>query len=81
MVDVSGNELRISWDRVSGVQYNVYARYSTQDTWRQLNKKPLYNNSMKFKKPEMKGIYYFRVGSVFGGKESPYSKEVNIHVD
>jgi hypothetical protein len=80
-VEVSGNELRISWDRVAGVQYNVYARHSTQDKWSQLNKKPLYNNSMKFKKPETKGIFYFRISSIFGGKESTYSKEVNIHVD
>jgi hypothetical protein len=80
-VKVSGNELNISWGRVAGVQYNVFAKHSTQDKWVKLNKSALYNNSMKFKKPAAKGIFYFRVNSIFGGKESKYSKEVNINVD
>ena len=80
-VKVTGNELNISWDRVSGVQYNVYARHSSKDKWIKLNKSALYNNSMKFKKPAAQGIYYFRVSSLFAGKESTYSKEVTIHVD
>ncbi len=80
-VKISGSELHISWDRVAGVQYNVYAKHSTQDKWIKLNKTPLYNNSMKFKKPEANGIFYFRISSIFGEKESTYSKEVNIHVN
>jgi hypothetical protein len=80
-VKISGSELNISWDRVDGVQYNVYAKYSTQEKWSQLNKSSLYNNSMKFKKPAAKGILYFRVSSIFGGKESTYSKEVFINVE
>jgi hypothetical protein len=80
-VKVSGNELNISWGRVAGVQYNVYAKHSTQEKWIKLNKSPLYNNSMKFKKPAAEGIFYFRVSSLYAGKESKFSKEVNIHVD
>jgi hypothetical protein len=80
-VNISGNELKVSWDRVAGVQYNVYARHSSKDKWIKLNKSPLYNNSMKFKKPAAKGIYYFKVSSLYAGKESKHSKEVNIHVD
>jgi hypothetical protein len=80
-VNVSGDELKVKWDRVAGVRYNVYARHSSKEQWVKLNKSPLYNNSMKFKKPAALGIYYFRVSSVYSEKESPYSKEVNIHVD
>ena len=80
-VKISGDELNISWDRVAGVQYNVYAKHSTKEKWIKINKSLLYNNSMKFKKPAALGIYYFRVSSVFGGKESNFSKEVNIHVN
>jgi hypothetical protein len=80
-VNISGSELNISWDRVVGVQYNVYARHSSQDKWVKLNESALYNNSMKFKKPAALGVYYFRVSSLYAGKESTFSKEVNIHVD
>jgi hypothetical protein len=77
----SGNELNISWDRVAGVQYNVYARHSSQEKWSKLNKSPLYNNSMKFKSPAASGIFYFRVSSIFGDKEGNYSKEISLNVD
>jgi len=80
-VNITGNELNISWDRVSGVQYNVYAKHSSQEKWSKLNKSVLYNNSMKFKKPAASGVFYFRVSSVYAGKESTYSKEVNINVN
>ena len=79
-VDIIENELRISWDRVSGVQYNVYAKHSTQEKWVKLNKSLLYNNSIKFKKPKSRGIYYFRVSSQYNGKESSFSKEASIYV-
>ncbi len=48
--------------------------------WIKLNKTPLYNNAMKFKRPKAAGTFSFRVASVYNGKESTYSKEVNIHV-
>jgi len=80
-VKVSGEELKVNWDRVAGVRYNVYARHSSKNQWVKLNKSPLYNNSMKFKKPAALGIYYFRVSSVYAEKESSYSKEASIHVD
>jgi hypothetical protein len=78
---ISGNELHVTWERIADVQYNVYAKHSTKIEWVKLNKSPLYNNSMKFKKPKTSGIYYFRVTSEFGGKESNNSKEVNIYVN
>ena len=80
-VEVSGEELHIEWTRVAGVQYNVYARHSSKTEWIKLNKSPLYNNTMKFKKPEAPGIFYFRVSSVYENKESAYSKEVNLNVE
>ncbi len=79
-VKISGSELHVSWDRVAGVQYNVYAKHSSQVKWIKLNKSPLYNNSMKFKKPKTSGTYYFRVCSTYAGKESTHSKEVQLYV-
>ncbi len=75
-VNISDQKLNISWDRVSGVQYNVYARHSSSQKWVKLNDSPLYNNSLQFKTPLALGTYHFRVNSVYKGKESSYSKEV-----
>jgi len=80
-VNISGDELHVSWDRVAGVQYNVYAKHSSQVKWVKLNKALLYNNSMKFKKPEASGGFHFRVSSVSAGNESTYSKDVTINVN
>jgi hypothetical protein len=80
-VEISGEELHLAWNRVAGVQYNVYAKHSSQEKWSKLNKSTLYNNSMQFKKPLLSGTYFFRVSSVYNGKESSYSKEVNINVE
>jgi hypothetical protein len=79
-VEISQNELHINWERVAGVQYNVYARHSSQKDWVKLNKEMLYNNQLKFKKPTTSGIYTFRVCSVLDGKESTPSKEASIDV-
>ena len=79
-VNISDEKLKISWDRVPGVQYNVYARHSSSQKWVKLNKSPLYNNSLNFKTPLALGTYYFRVNSIYKGKESSYSKEVSIDV-
>ena len=80
VVNISDEQLKISWERVSGVQYNVYARHSSQNNWIKLNESPLYNNSMDFKTPLALGTYYFRVSSIYKEKESSFSKEVNIDV-
>jgi hypothetical protein len=80
-LEISDEELLVSWDRVAGVQYNVYAKHSSQEKWSNLNKSPLYNNSMKFKKPLLSGTYSFRVSSLYGGKESSFSKEVSVNVE
>jgi hypothetical protein len=79
-VQVDDAQLHVSWDRVTGVQYNVYAKHSSQDKWIKLNKKPLYNNSMNFKKPVTLGRYNFRVSSQYQSKESGYSKEKSIDI-
>ena len=80
-VEFSEEEMHVSWGRVPGVQYNVYAKHSSQEKWSKLNKSPLYNNSMKFKKPLLPGTYSFRVSSMHNGKESSFSKEVKINVE
>ncbi len=73
-------ELMLSWDSVLGAQYNVYARFSNSNKWVKINKTPLYNNRMNFKRPKANGIFYFKVTSIYNGNESTYSKEVSIHV-
>ncbi len=80
-VKIFGEKLHVSWDRVAGVQYNVYAKHSSQKKWSKLNKSPLYNNSMDFKKPLLSGTFSFRVSSLHGGKESSFSKEASINVE
>jgi hypothetical protein len=80
-VVVEDDVLKISWDPVAGVQYNVYARVSTAKEWVKLNGSPLYNNTISYKKLKRSGGYYFRVSSVYQGKESTFSKEVLIHVN
>ena len=78
---IENSELVLTWDNVLGAQYNVYAKFSTNKKWIKLNKAPLYNNRMNFKKPKANGIFYFKVTSLLNGKESTYSKEVSIHVN
>jgi hypothetical protein len=79
-VKIESDELIISWDRVAGVQYNVYAKHSSVNTWVKLNKIPLYNNTLKYKKPIALGNYSFKVCSVYNNKESTFSKEVSLYV-
>jgi hypothetical protein len=73
---VDESELTISWSGVPRVQYNVYARHASQNEWIKLNKAPVYNNTIKFKRPSLSGLYHFRLTSVYGGRESSYSEEV-----
>jgi hypothetical protein len=79
-VEIYGDELKISWGYLAGVQYNIYGRQSTEKKWVLLNKSPIYNNSMNYKKPKTSGNYYFCVCSVYKGKESTYSKDIMINV-
>jgi len=79
-VEIQGDELRVNWERVPGVQYNIYARHSSQKEWVKLNKVLIYNNQLKYKKPTVSGVYSFRVCSVLAGKESNPSKEASIDV-
>lgn len=75
-VSVDESELTISWSSVPRVQYNVYARHASQSEWIKLNKTPIYNNTIKFKRPSLTGLYHFRLTSVYGSRESTYSEEV-----
>ena len=77
---IEDGKLVLSWSPVAGVQYNTYARHNSQKDWIKLNKTPIFNNSMKFKKPKTNGLYHFCVSSFDGTKESKFSKEVMLNV-
>jgi hypothetical protein len=79
-VKVKANELVLSWDRIAGARYNVYAKYAEGGDWKKINDDPISGTELKFKKPIIKGEYIFRVSSFINGKESYYSKEVKINV-
>jgi hypothetical protein len=79
-VKIEEEELAISWTRVPGARYNVYAKHSSQQSWTKLNKTELYNNKMNFKKPIILGQYVFKITSVYQGKESTFSKEAKIDI-
>jgi hypothetical protein len=77
---VKNNELILSWDAIPNVQYNIFAKRSSAGKWIKINKKPLYNNHLSFKKPKSAGILYFKANSIYNGQESSYSEEISIHV-
>lgn len=70
----------LKWPKVYGARYYVYARINKQESWKKLNKIPLYSNQLKFNKPRHKGSYFIVVSSVIDGVESDYSDEVEIDV-
>lgn len=78
---IKENELILSWEYVRGATYNVYARHSSQVEWKKLNKTPITSSLLKFKKPTLKGEFYFRVTSIMNNKESMDSKETSLHVE
>ena len=79
-VNIDSEKLSISWGRVVGVRYNVYAKHSSINKWMKLNKTPLYNNSLNYKQPVALGVYFFKVCSVYNDEESSFSKEVSLNV-
>ncbi len=72
--------MRISWERIPGVRYNVYGRSAEQKDWKKLNYAPLIANRMQFKRPTSNTVYTIVVTSVAGDRESDFSQEVVIHV-
>ena len=80
-VEMENDKLIISWDKVTGARYLVYAKYGELGEWKALVKTPLYSNSLKINKHPQKGIYYFKVTAVINEKESEFSKEEKIDVD
>jgi uncharacterized protein UPF0164 len=80
-VEIEDEKLIISWDKVTGARYLVYARYGLTGEWKKLIKSPLYSNSLKIKKLPEKGKYFFRVSSIINEKESEFSKEEQIEIE
>jgi len=74
------DRLSIHWGRVYRAAYNVYAKTSTDGTWKKLNKGLLEENLLEFKKPERSTTIYVCVTSVINNVESAFSKEVKIDV-
>jgi len=80
-VEIKDEHLVISWDRISGARYFVYAKYGYTGEWKKLVKTSLYSNSLKIKKLPEKGKYFFRVSSVINEKESEFSKEKQFEIE
>lgn len=79
-VEIKNDKLVISWTKVPGAKYNVYARAKSTIEWKKLNARPLYSNQMEFNHPKTKTTLYFKITSIIDDKESHYSKEVNIDI-
>jgi len=80
-VEIKDEHLVISWDRVSGARYLVYAKYGYTGEWKKLVKTALYSNSLKINKLPEKGKYFFKVSSIINEKESKFSKEEQFEIE
>ena len=79
-VKIKNNRVDINWNSINGVLYNIYARVQSKNKWVILNKKPVTDNSISFKKPRTKTKFYFKVTTILNGHESPFSKEAVLNV-
>lgn len=79
-VDIKDEKLIITWDRITGARYLVYARYGYTGEWKKLNQTPLYSNSLIIKKLPERGTYFFKVSSLINDKESEFSKEIQFEI-
>jgi hypothetical protein len=77
---IVSERLVISWDPVSGAEYNVYARIEGRSDWKKVNEQPVTENSLSWKKPGLKGLYKFKITSIRNHKESQFSEEVSIQI-
>jgi len=80
-IDIENEKLIISWDKVIGARYYVYAKYKDTGEWKRLVTTALYSNSLRINKLPEKGKYYFKVSSVINDNESEFSKEETIDVE
>jgi len=78
--NIYSDKLVVKWEKVYGARNNVYARTSSKNKWKKLNRHPLYANSIEFKKPKNKGNFYIVVKSISATTESEYSREVRVNV-
>ena len=80
---IDKDKVIVEWSALTGQGYNVYARFLTTGEWKKLNKSPIFDGQMKFKKPGTTGTYFFKVCSVSGTgqTESNFSGEVKINVE
>jgi hypothetical protein len=79
-VQLQNENLFISWESISGLKYNVYAKNS-EGLWTKITKEPLSENYLVLKNPKPSTSYTFCVTGVQGETESAYSSEVTINVD
>jgi hypothetical protein len=80
-VKVISGKLVISWETIPDSDFNVYARIEGKSDWKKLNELPLKDNSISFKKPGVKGVYKFRITSVFNNREGDFSEVGSIKID
>jgi len=80
-VSLIHEELVITWDKVEGAKYNVYAKYGDKSDWKKITNETLIINFLKINKKPEPGNYSFKITSVINNRESNFSEEVTIHVE
>ncbi len=79
-MNLTSNNIIITWQEEKGMAYNLYVRYSRQPEWIKINNKPLLRNMVKIKKSNFEGKYDFAVTTIKQNTESGLSKPVSIHI-
>lgn len=77
----NGTKLKLVWDPLKNVQYNVYAMFSSNNQWVKITKTPISENYFECKRPTVKGTYIFRITTVLNQYESQYSEIVDWKIE
>ena len=75
------DKLLISWRGFEGISYNIYAKHGDNQNWIKMNSKPIRDNFVAFKRPQIPGFYYFKLTSVYENEESYFSEQIEIKID
>jgi len=75
------DKLLISWRGFKGASYNIYARHDANPNWIKMNNRPIRDNFVAFKRPQVSGLYYFKITSLYENKESDFSEQIEIIIE
>jgi hypothetical protein len=73
--------IKISWDKIEGASFNIYAKLLGKIDWTKINKTPIQKNYISLKKPKLAGIYSFIITTVMHQQESVFSGPVTLTID